>query len=95
MLLYLSYPNSGRCALKSPAIIVLVFASFMSGRSEFVPGGQYILWMVNFVLDFVLKERSKVEEEQQRPSSASYWSRQDGRYHRQTPKPTKTVLVGG
>ena len=35
------------------------------------------------------------EKEQQRPSSASYWSRQDGRYHRQTPKPTKTVLVGG
>ena len=29
MLLYLSYPNSGRCALKSPAIIVLVFSSFM------------------------------------------------------------------
>ena len=53
MLLYLSYPNSGRCALKSPAIIVLVFASFMSGRPEFVPGGQYILWMVNFALDFV------------------------------------------
>ena len=53
MLLYLSYPNSGRFALKSPAIIVLVFASFMSGRPEFVPGGQYILWMVNFVLDFV------------------------------------------
>ena len=51
--MYLSYPNSGRCALKSPAIIVLVFASFMSGRSEFVPGGQYILWMVNFVLGFV------------------------------------------
>ena len=25
----------------------------MSGRPEFVPGGQYILWMVNFVLDFV------------------------------------------
>ena len=41
-----------------------------------------------------LKERSKVEEEQQRPSK-SYWSRQDGRYHRHTPKPTKTVLVGG
>ena len=53
MLLYPSYPNSGRCALKSPSIIVLVFASFISGRPEFVPGGQYILWMVNFVLDFV------------------------------------------
>ena len=53
MLLYLSYPKSGRCALKSPAIIVLVFASFMSGRPEFVPGGQYILWVVKFVLDFV------------------------------------------
>ena len=53
MLLYLSYPNSGRCALKSPAIIVLVFASFMSGRREFVSGGQYTLWMVNFALDFV------------------------------------------
>ena len=25
----------------------------MSGRPEFVPGGQYILWMVNFALDFV------------------------------------------
>ena len=25
----------------------------MSGRPAFVPGGQYILWMVNFVLDFV------------------------------------------
>ena len=25
----------------------------MSGRPEFAPGGQYILWMVNVALDFV------------------------------------------